>query len=52
MEPERRQALLEARSAEQRLRDLDDLLDREIMLLGKRLAPFQADRGSIRESAN
>jgi Lon protease-like protein len=52
VEPERRQALLEARSAEQRLRDLDDLLTREIILLGKRLAPFQADRTAIRESTN
>ncbi len=52
VEPERRQALLEARSAEQRLRDLDALLDREIMLLGLRLAPYQADRGMVQASAN
>ena len=39
MEPERRQALLEARSAEQRLRDLDDLLDREIVLLEQAARP-------------
>ena len=52
VEPERRQALLEARSAEQRLRDLDDLLDREIMLLTRRLGPYQADRRSLALSAN
>ncbi|MEO5964163.1 MAG: LON peptidase substrate-binding domain-containing protein [Candidatus Limnocylindrales bacterium] len=51
VEPGRRQELLEAATAEQRLRDLDDLLDRELMLLGKRLAPFQADR-SLAASAN
>jgi len=52
VEPERRQALLEARSAEQRLRDLDALLDREIMLLGLRLAPYQADRGMVWAGTN
>jgi Lon protease-like protein len=52
VEPERRQALLEARSAEQRLRDLDALLDREIQLLRMRLAPFQADRVMILSSVN
>ena len=47
-----RQALLEADSAEARLRDLDHLLDRELSLLDKRLAPFQADRRTLLTSVN
>jgi Lon protease-like protein len=52
VDPATRQALLEADSAEARLRDLDELLDRELDLLGKRLAPYQADRRTLRTSAN
>lgn len=44
VEVERKQALLEAASAGERLRALDDLLSREIVLLGERLAPFTPDR--------
>ena len=43
VEPDRRQALLEAATAEERLRDLDALLSRELLLLGLRLAPFTPD---------
>lgn len=39
-EPERKQALLEAPTAAERLRELDLLLDRELLLLARRLAPF------------
>jgi Lon protease-like protein len=52
IDPATRQALLEADTAEERLRDLDLLLDRELELLGKRLAPFQADRRTLLTSAN
>ena len=52
IDPATRQALLEADSAEARLRDLDWLLDRELSLLEKRLAPFQADRRTLLTSAN
>jgi uncharacterized protein len=52
VDPATRQALLEADSAEARLRDLDLLLDRELALLEKRLAPFQADRRTLAASAN
>ena len=52
IDPATRQALLEADSAEARLRDLDRLLDRELALLDKRLAPFQADRRTLLASAN
>jgi len=52
VEPERRQALLEALTAEARLRDLDELLDRELMLLRKRLAPFQPDRRMLLAGSN
>jgi uncharacterized protein len=52
VEPERRQALLEALSAEARLRALDELLDRELVLLAQRLAPFQADRRALAASTN
>ena len=52
MEPDRRQALLEAASADERLRDIDALLDRELMLLGARLAPFAVDRRALAGSDN
>ena len=52
IDPATRQALLEADSAEARLRDLDRLLDRELTLLDKRLAPFHADRRALLGSAN
>jgi Lon protease-like protein len=52
VDPATRQALLEADTAEARLRELDRLLDRELSLLGKRLAPFQADRRPVTERAN
>jgi Lon protease-like protein len=44
VEPHRKQALLEAPTAEARLRALDALLDRELLLLSLRLAPFTPDR--------
>jgi Lon protease-like protein len=50
--PATRQTLLEADSAEDRLRELDRLLDRELNLLDKRLAPYQADRRVLSQSAN
>jgi hypothetical protein len=52
VEADRKQALLEAASAEDRLRDLDALLDRELMLLGARLAPFAVDRRVQAGAAN
>jgi Lon protease-like protein len=52
VEPDRRQALLEAASADERLRDIDALLDRELMLLGARLAPFAVDRRALAGSDN
>ena len=52
VEPGRRQELLEAGSAEERLRELDRLLDRELMLLGSRLAPFLPDRRALAASDN
>ncbi len=52
VELDRKQALLEAVSAERRLRDLDDLLDRELLLLANRLAPFAPDRPSVSNRAN
>ena len=52
VDPSTRQALLEADSAEARLRELDRLLDRELALLDKRLAPYQADRRSVARNAN
>jgi Lon protease-like protein len=44
VEPDRKQALLEAETAEARLLALDALLDRELLLLSLRLAPFTPDR--------
>ncbi len=52
VELDRKQALLEAVSAERRLRDLDDLLDRELLLLAHRLAPFAPDRSGIAGRTN
>ena len=52
VDPETRQQLLEATSAEARLRQLDSLLDRELELLRKRLAPFQPDRRELQTSQN
>ena len=50
--PDRRQALLEAASADERLRDIDALLDRELRLLGARLAPFAVDRRALTGADN
>lgn len=47
VEPFRKQALLEATTAEQRLRELDRILDRELMLLRARLAPYHPDRRAL-----
>ena len=47
VEPFRKQKLLEATTAEQRLRELDVLLDRELMLLRARLAPYSPDRRAL-----
>jgi Lon protease-like protein len=44
VEPSRKQALLEATTAERRLRELDRVLDRELALLRLRLAPYRPDR--------
>jgi uncharacterized protein len=52
VDPTRKQALLEAGSAEQRLRDLDRLLDRELGLLRQRLAPYLYDRRSLADRAS
>ncbi len=47
VEPFRKQKLLEATTAEQRLRELDLLLDRELVLLRARLAPYSPDRRAL-----
>ena len=47
VEPFRKQALLEATTAEQRLRELDRILDRELVLLRARLAPWHPDRRAL-----
>ncbi len=52
VEPDRRQELLEAATAEERLRELDALLDRELLLLGRRLAPFTPGRSSVADGRN
>jgi hypothetical protein len=52
VEMDRKQALLEASSAEERLRDIDALLDRELKLLEARLAPFAVDRRSLAGASN
>ena len=52
VDPDRRQALLEAEGPHERLRDLDALLDQELVLLGARLAPFAVDRRGLAGSEN
>jgi Lon protease-like protein len=52
VEADRKQALLEAASAEDRLRDIDQLLDRELRFLGARLAQFSVDRSGFAGSSN
>jgi len=52
IELDRKQALLEAPSAEERLQDIDELLDRELDLLGRRLAPFSVDRSGLGATTN
>jgi hypothetical protein len=51
-EPDRKQALLEAATAEDRLRDLDDLLVREIDLLRRRLGLYVPDRRGLADRRN
>jgi uncharacterized protein len=43
VEPSRRQQLLEANTAEERLEAVDRLLDRELLLLGRRLRHYSPD---------
>jgi len=52
VEPDRKQVLLEAASAEDRLRGLDGLLDRELGLLRRRLALYVPDRSILDGSEN
>lgn len=52
VDPARRQSLLEASSAEERLADLDDLLDLEIALLRQRLGPYAFDRRLLASREN
>jgi Lon protease-like protein len=52
VEADRKQHLLEAASAEDRLRDISTLLDREIDLLARRLAPFAVDRRVLAGTSN
>jgi Lon protease-like protein len=52
VELDRKQALLEAPSAEERLRDIDALLDRELRLLDRRLAPYAIDRRGLAGAMN
>ncbi len=52
VEPERRQLLLEAHSAVERLRELDTVLGHEMDLLRRRLAPFAVDRRMLAGSDN
>ena len=47
VEPLRKQTLLEATTAEERLRDLDRVLDRELRLLRERLAPYAPERHAL-----
>lgn len=51
-ELDRKQALLEASTAEERLRDLDELLERELDLLGKRLGLYTPDRRALADRRN
>ncbi len=50
--PDRKQALLEATTAEDRLRDLDELLAREIDLLRRRLGLYVPDRRGLADRRN
>ena len=52
VELDRKQALLEAPTAEDRLRDLDDLLRRELDLLHQRLGLYVPDRGNLGDRLN
>ncbi len=52
VEPARKQALLEAVTAEERMRGLDALLTREIGLLRRRLAFYAPDHRETLESEN
>jgi Lon protease-like protein len=52
VEASRKQALLEAPTAEARLRALDRLLDRELFLLAQRMGPFTPDPSTIGSRAN
>jgi Lon protease-like protein len=52
VEQDRRQALLEAPTAEERLRAIAGLLDREIDLLARRLAPYSVDRRTLAGTTN
>lgn len=51
-ELDRKQALLEAASAEERLRDLDGLLRRELDLLDQRLGLYVPDRSTLADRLN
>ncbi|HEY5628507.1 MAG TPA: LON peptidase substrate-binding domain-containing protein [Candidatus Limnocylindrales bacterium] len=51
-ELDRKQALLEASTAEERLRDLDGLLRRELDLLDQRLGLYIPDRSSLADRLN
>ena len=52
VEPARKQLLLEAATAEERMRGLDELLTREIGLLRRRLAFYVPDRREVPASDN
>ena len=52
VEPDRKQQLLEAATAEARLMELDDLLARELLLLRQRLAIFQPSRRELAAERN
>ena len=52
VEPDRKQALLEAATAEERLRDLDELLGRELDLLRHRLGLYVPDRRGMVDRLN
>jgi hypothetical protein len=51
-ELDRKQALLEASTAEERLQDLDDLLRRELDLLNQRLGLYVPDRRNLADRLN
>lgn len=52
VDPGRKQDLLEAPTAGERLHGLDTLLERELLLLGARLAPYAVDRRALADTAN